>query len=72
MLIKGMQCRIVPVFITGDLVALPIKLGESSDQKIVVICSAYFPQTLGCHLPLKVQGMSRVLCREKTRTPRGV
>ncbi len=34
-----MQCCIVPVFATRDLVALQIKIGESGDQKEVVVCS---------------------------------
>ncbi len=51
--IKGMQCCIVPGFVTRDLVAVQIKIGESGDQKDVVICSAYFPSDSGTPPPPK-------------------
>ncbi len=49
---KGMQCCIVPGFVTRDLVALQIKIEESGDQKDV-ICSAYFSLDFGTSSPLK-------------------
>ncbi len=48
-----MQCRIVPGFVTKDLVALQIKIGVSGDQKDVVICSVYFPLDSGTPPPPK-------------------
>ncbi len=51
--IKGMQCRIVPGFVTRDLVALQVKIGESGDQRDVIICSAYFPSDSGTPPPPK-------------------
>ncbi len=52
MFIKGVQCHIVPLFVTGDLVPLQIKIGESGDQKDV-ICTAYFPSNSGTPSPPK-------------------
>ncbi len=45
--IRGMQCRVVTGFVTRDLVALQIKIGESGDALHT------FHRTLGQHLPLK-------------------
>ncbi len=51
--IKGMQCRIVPDFVTRNQVALQIKIGENGDQKDIVVCSAYFPSDSGTPPPPK-------------------
>ncbi len=46
-----MQCRIVPGFVTKDLVALQIKIAESGYRKDVVICSVDFRLISGHHIP---------------------
>ncbi len=51
--INRMQCRIVPGFVTRDLVALQIKIEENGDQKNVVTCSAYFRSDSRTPLPPK-------------------
>ncbi len=49
--IEGMQCCVVPGFVTRDLVALQVKILESGDQRDVIICSAYFPTDSGTPPP---------------------
>ncbi len=51
--IKCMKCCKVPSFVTKDLVALRIKIGESGDQTDWLYVLNTFHQTLGRHLPLK-------------------
>ncbi len=46
-----MQCCTVPSFVARDLVELQIKIGDSGDQKDVVVCSAYFPSDSGTQSP---------------------
>ncbi len=55
MFIKGMQCRIVPDFVTREIlvVALQIRIEESDDQKDMVIRSAYFRSDFGTPSPPK-------------------
>ncbi len=48
-----MQCRILPGFVMRELVALHIKVGESSDQKDVIVCAAYIPSDSGAPLSSK-------------------